>query len=149
MKSPHLIIKKNLWHYRLFAWSLSVTDRWLGARGTYESRYEFGISVVRYIFTILSLPIILAINVLFYIQLWMAFIVLPFGLDAEYYFIHLIGLVAMVVLLMVVSSKWGDIKYDPGKKVSLTLMLKKTVYGFYNGITPNITFDAGVNNDTS
>jgi len=49
MQSPHVVIHKRTWHYRLFWWSLSVIDTWKGGRGEYLKKYEYGTTLFHYL----------------------------------------------------------------------------------------------------
>ena len=53
MQSPHVVINKWVWHYRLFWWSLGVVDAWRGGRGEYAERYEYGTTLPHYLGTLL------------------------------------------------------------------------------------------------
>ena len=143
MKSPHVIIKRSLWHYKLFAWSLSVVDSWKGAEGAYAGRYEFGISISRYITTMGSMLFIVVMNILFYIQLWVVFLIIPFGIGGPIYIAYILGVVIFFMLLLLASLLWTERMNGHNKKVGVVLMFRKLLLGLLSNKTPNITFTDG------
>lgn len=143
MKSPHLVIKKNLWHFRLFIWSLAVVDRWLGMGGAYKGRYEFGISIPRYVVTIAALPFILASNALFYLQIWLIFILIPFSIGGLTYLGYLALVVLSFLLLIVASLAWTDNIPETRKKIGLAMVFRKLLGGLLRNVNTNITFADG------
>ncbi len=162
--SPHLMIHRGVWHYRLFQWSLGILDNWKGGNGNYEANFEYGTSLFHYLRVIcLYMPLALLSNVLLVVWVFFSLFVIPIEVGGVFQYL------AFWVLLMVLSlflwvfkillvdwakskeSFWRFFlgillpirpKFDKAPRFapSLRMVVKKYILSKHKQISPMITF---------
>ena len=148
MQSPHVVIHKQTWHYRLFWWSLGITDAWRGRRGEYARRYEYGTSLFHYLRIIFFwMPLSIASSLLTVAVVFFFLFFLPIqikGLSEYLGFLAALcgsfGLFQMFRYGLVRLAEEPDHlywkRYFPGALV----LARKFINAKVEGAIPNITF---------
>lgn len=145
-KSPHLVIHKGVWHFRLFQWSLRLLDHWKGGTGRYEANFEYGASLFHY-FRVLCvyMPLILLSNALTWGWAVFMIFVLPIqvGSGWEYLQFQVVLVLGCLVLgcLWICAGAWAYTEREHAKHApTLVMMVKRWIRAKQRKIVPMITF---------
>ncbi len=146
MQSPHAVIDKRKWHYRLFWWSLGVIDTWKGGRGEYLKQYEYGTTLFHYLQVLLFwMPLAVGSSIACYYGMFLLLVLYPIELKSmpEYlgFLAALCGtfMVFQMLRLFVVKASEGardKKRHFPGALV----LIRKYISAKVEGSMPLITF---------
>ncbi len=149
LSSPHLLIHKQVWHYRLFCWSLGIVDAWRGGHDRYEENFEFGTSLFHYLRVILVYaPMAILSNVALVIWIVFSLFVIPVEVGGVWqvlgFWMLLTMLSAITVLLWCGVLHWASLRtpHRKGMRHSPRLidMAKRYIRSRRDRVRPLITF---------
>ena len=151
MQSPHVVIHKRTWHYRLFWWSLSAIDTWRGGRGEYVKQYEYGTTLFHYLRIILFwMPIAVGTSLACYVGLFLFLVLYPIEIKSavEYlgFLAILCGVFGAFQMLRFLIVKMAENSVVPGFRVwkrhfpGAFVLASKYISAKVEGSRPLITF---------
>ncbi len=146
MQSPHVVIHKRTWHYRLFWWSLGAIDTWKGGRGEYLKQYEYGTTLFHYLRIILFwMPLAVGSSLVCYYGMFLLLVLYPIEIKGmpEYlgFLAVLCGAFMVFQTLRMLAVKMAEganakKRYFPGGLV----LVRKYISAKVEGSLPLITF---------
>ena len=149
LSSPHLLIHKQVWHYRLFCWSLGIVDAWRGGHDRYEENFEFGTSLFHYLRVILVYaPLAILSNIALVVWIIFSLFVIPVEVGGVWQYL---GFWLLLILLGTITTfawwllmGWASSRtpHRKGMRHSprLTDMAKRYIRSRRDKVRPLITF---------
>ena len=149
ISSPHRLIHKRVWHYRLFRWSLGIVDAWRGSNGRYKADFEFGTSLFHYLRVILIYaPLALLSNIALVIWIVFSLFVIPVDVGGVWQYLGF-WLLLLVLSAATVFLWWGVLRWASSKTrhrkgmrhaPRLIDMVKRYIRSRRDKVRPLITF---------
>jgi len=146
MQSPHVVIHKRTWHYRLFWWSLGIIDTWKGGREEYVKQYEYGTTLFHYLRIILFwMPLAVGSSIACYYGMFLLLVLYPIELKSLLEYLGFLAVLCgafaafqVVRVFVVVAADGARAKkrYFPGG----LLLVRKYISAKVEGSLPLITF---------
>jgi hypothetical protein len=146
MHSPHVVVNKQTWHYRLFWWSLDVIDTWRGGRSGYAKKYEYGTTLFHYLGIICFwMPLAVGSSIACYIGMFLFLVLYPIEIKG---LVEYIGFLAVLCGTFMVFQmlRFAVVKMSYGAQARKThtpgalVLARKYISAKVEGSKPLITF---------